>query len=115
MKIEFSNEQYKTLLKMLFFADWFVNSYKVKDSEIYKETEDLQQYLFSFARTFGQEKWITFYEIFQKYMPTIEMEDELMHFVYEYNDDQKNRFIEELQCLIERKLRPEPQQCKLPE
>jgi hypothetical protein len=85
---------------MLFFGDWLANSYTMRDTEIYHETEGLQQYIYSFAKEFGQEEWIDFVEDRQMYYPSLEMHEELEQFIEKYNNDQKNDFIKAIQSCL---------------
>ena len=60
MKINFTKKQFKTLLKMAYIGNWMVNGVRSgrKGDEQIKEYEDLERYIFSFAKDFGLEKYI---------------------------------------------------------
>lgn len=89
MKIELTKEQYKTLLTVMYCGEWMLNSYKTEDDKMLKETDEVEQIIFSFAKDAGLERWIEFDDEMSKYFPTVEMEDRLQMFIDKYNDRQK--------------------------
>ncbi|WP_372756271.1 hypothetical protein [Mariniflexile sp.] len=89
MKIEFTKEEYKTLLTIVYCGECMLNSHKIKDDSLSKKTESLEQNIFSFAKDAGLEKWIEFDTEMKKYFPTADMEDELHKFIDLYNLRQK--------------------------
>ena len=52
MKIEFTKDEYRVLLDVVYLADWVVNSFKTSD-ECIPEFEALGRKVFSFARGLG--------------------------------------------------------------
>lgn len=56
MQIEFSKEQYKTLLKLVYLGNWMANAHRTEDFE--EDMEKLEHYIFSFAKDFGFEKYV---------------------------------------------------------
>jgi hypothetical protein len=89
MKIELTKEHYRTLLTIMYCGEWMLNSYKKNDDSISKETDDLEQNIFSFAKNAGLERWIEYDSELGKYFPTADMEDELHKFIDIYNLKQK--------------------------
>lgn len=61
------------------------------DDEISKQTDDIEQNIFSFAKDSGLEKWIEYDSEMGKYFPTAKMEDELHIFIDIFNLKQKNQ------------------------
>ena len=91
MKIELTKEQYKTLLTVMYCGEWMLNSHKTTDDKISKNTENLEQLIFSFAKEAGLEKWIEFDDKFKKYFPTADMEDDIHINIDKYNKRQKQQ------------------------
>ena len=89
MKIELTKEQYKTLLTIMYCGEWMLNSYKKKDDNISKETDNLEQIIFSFAKNAGFERWIEHDSELGKFFPTADMDDDMHKFIEIYNLKQK--------------------------
>jgi 5'-deoxynucleotidase YfbR-like HD superfamily hydrolase len=85
MEIKFTNEQYKTLLQLLYFGEWVANSYKTKEDKLYKESDALEQYIFSFASKFGLDNLIEYDDSIKKFVPTITMEEKFHPLIDKYN------------------------------
>ena len=56
MKINFTKKQYELLIKIVYLGEWMINAHRTKDT--YEEYSDLQNYINSFAKEFGLEKYI---------------------------------------------------------
>lgn len=84
MKIDMTEEQYKTLLKMVYLGNWMVNSIK---SEPEKEFEDFEQHVFSLAKDFGFSTYVGFDGEGKAYFPTEVFEEEtgVVDMIGEYN------------------------------
>jgi hypothetical protein len=91
MKIEFNKNQYKTLLTMMYCGEWMLNSHKTDDDIISKESEDLEQLIFSYAKDFGFKEWIEYDVDLKKFFPTADMEDDLHINIDKYNKRQKGQ------------------------
>lgn len=65
-----------------------LNSYKTREDKMQKETSGLEQYIYSFAKKFGYEKWVKYDEHLKRYFPTDKMEDDLRKYIDRYNDRQ---------------------------
>lgn len=85
IKIELSEEQYETLLKLTYLGNWMVNSFQTDDIE--DEYEDLESYIFSFAEEAGLGNYVDTENGNQKSYPTSEFEDEVNIYVDRYNND----------------------------
>jgi hypothetical protein len=85
IKIELTDKEYKTLLKILYCGEWVLNSYKTNQDKIYRETESLEQYIFSFADKAGLGKWIELDADTGMYFPTPGMEEELDKYIDKYD------------------------------
>lgn len=71
MKVELSQEQYMTLLKMVYLGSWMANSPKEEPDEEY---DGIEQYIYSLAKDFGLEDHIAFDEKMKSYLPTEKFE-----------------------------------------
>jgi Holliday junction resolvase len=73
----------------MYCGEWVLNSYKTKEDKIYKESDELEQVIFSYAKEFKLEKWIEYDESSQKYFPTILMEETGSKFPDKYKEKQR--------------------------
>ena len=89
MNIQLTKDQYKTLLKIMYCGEWVLNSYKTKEDKIYKETDEFEQLIFSFAKEFNLEKWIEMEHGAIKYFPTLFMEENFHKYIDKYNQMQR--------------------------
>lgn len=55
MKINFTKKQYEDLLKLVYMGDWMTNANRTEDHT--ERFEELESYLFSFAKDFGLEEY----------------------------------------------------------
>ncbi|PID52747.1 MAG: hypothetical protein CR972_00310 [Candidatus Moraniibacteriota bacterium] len=88
MKINFTKKQFDTLLKMAYISNWIVNAARTgrEGDEYITEYVDLKDYIFSFAKEFGLEKYID--EDDGKLFPTRELEEGEAHeFIDNYEED----------------------------
>lgn len=89
MKIELTEKQYKTLLVLTYCGEWMLNSFKTNTDKVSKETDNLEQVVFSYAKNAGLENWIEYDEKLKMYLPTANMEEELQECIDKYNQRQK--------------------------
>jgi hypothetical protein len=89
MKIELTKKQYKTLLTVMYCGEWVLNSHKKSDDKLSKETIELEQLIFSFAKEAGLDGWIEYYPDMGKYYPTADMEAKNHVYITKYNMRQK--------------------------
>ena len=84
MKIELTESQYKTLLKMVYLGNWMVSSAK---GEPDSETESFEQYVASLAGEFGCAPFVGLDEETNAYYPTEEFEETagVVDIIGEYN------------------------------
>jgi len=86
MKINFSNAQFKALMKIVFLGNHIVNGPRV-DDEIIKEFKEIEQYIYSFHNDFKLDNWIDKNKVDIEFFPTSELEDEVMDYIEFYDDD----------------------------
>ena len=88
-QIEFSNEEYRLLLDMVYIADWVMNAHEVEQQEETKPYGKLEQKLLSLAKDFGSGEYIAWDEQLQEYFPTRGYEEErpVMGFIDKFEDD----------------------------
>ena len=85
MDISFTKNQYQTLLQLLYLGEWVADSSKIKEDKLYKESDTLEQHIFSFASHFGLEDWIEYDQQLKKYVPTLTMEEKFHPLIDKYN------------------------------
>lgn len=56
MKIEFTKEQFESLMKLVYLGNWMANANRTDDT--IKKYADLENYVFSCAKNFGLEKYV---------------------------------------------------------
>jgi hypothetical protein len=86
MKIECTQEEFETLLDMIYAGSVLINSTK-SDEERIKKYFDMEQYFFKEAVERGLTEFIAFDETYQEYMPTRVYEDgEVNTYIDTYDD-----------------------------
>ncbi|TGL64136.1 hypothetical protein [Leptospira sarikeiensis] len=75
MKIEFTPEQYETLLKSIAISSWMINAFNEGDEELNSYAE-LEQYILSFAKEFGKQEFVDYDPADDVYFPTRKFEDQ---------------------------------------
>jgi hypothetical protein len=88
MEIPFTKDQFKTLIQLLYFGEWVANSYKTKEDKLYKESDSLEQHIFSYASKFGLDNLIEYDQSLKKYVPTLSMEEMFHPLIDKYNQRQ---------------------------
>jgi len=74
MEIEFTKEQYDSLIKLVYLGNWMINSIRDGGKEI-KKYDEIEQYIYSFAKEFGFENLIEYDAQIRQYFPTWELDD----------------------------------------
>lgn len=90
VKIEFTPEEYKSLLKLLYLGEWMHNAYNESEPS---DVEKVVQKVFAKSKEAGLERMIQYTEDLGKYFPTRNME-EIFHLLVEDYDE--STFYEEL-------------------
>ncbi len=87
MEIQFTKEQYRDLLRLVYLGNWMVNSIRIDD--IVGKYNDLTNYIYSHAKEAGMEECVDHDEKSDKYCPSIKLEqdDEVEKYLDEYNDE----------------------------
>lgn len=78
MKINLTKEEYKTLVKALFLANWVISAYEVGEKPAKKPFSKLEQKILSLAKDFGQDNLVEYDEDLKMYFNTRKFEDELL-------------------------------------
>lgn len=87
-KISFTKEQFESLLKLVYLGEWMINANRVDDR--IKKYEDLQDYIFSYAKQFGLDEFVDDEEAKKgKFFPTRKFEEEtdVQKFIKEYDEE----------------------------
>lgn len=87
MKINFTKKQFETLIKMAYVGNWVVNGVRSgrKGDERVKEYDELEEYIFSFAKDFGLEKYVDDED--GEIYPSVDLEDGEVRELIDYYDD----------------------------
>lgn len=85
MKIDFSDEQFRTLIEMAYIGNWMINSFRA-DEEKVAIFDELERYIFSFAEECDCGEEFDYIEELEGIYPTLEKEVELRKTIEDYND-----------------------------
>ena len=129
MEIKLTKEQYENLIKLVYFGNWMINAIRLEDERI-KKFDEIEQYIFSFARKANLDRCIEFDEKYNRFFPTRKFEEdiELKQYKNDYDEeifwqeladrlgtrdfikkyrkeviekmDQKERFLKNQECII---------------
>lgn len=88
MEIKLTKEQYENLLKIVYLGNWMINAIRLEDEQI-KKYDQVEQYIFSFAKDVGLEKYIEFDKKYNQFFPTREFEEnpEMEQYRVEYDNE----------------------------
>ncbi len=89
MKIEFTQEEYKCLVDMLYVAEWVLNAHRVEDDPRTESYGKLEQKIYSYAKDMGFEDLIEYASDYGTYDPTRKYEDTcpLVEFIDEFENE----------------------------
>lgn len=87
MEIKLTKDQYENLIKMLYVSNWMMCS--VRSGKDIKKYEDLENYIYSFAKEAGLEKYIEYDEKEKEYFPAeaLEHDKEIEKIIEDYDED----------------------------
>ena len=94
MKLEINKQQYKALVKLIYWGEWLANSYKTKEDKIFIETNEIEQLIYSFGEKFKLSDWLEFDKEMDTYFPTSKMEEALRPAIDKYNRRQIDLLID---------------------
>ena len=91
-KIEFTKDQFKGLLKLVYLGNWLANAQRDGSNENphLKEYEAIENYIFSFAKQFGLDEYVDDEEAARgKFYPTrmFEEETDIQKLIEEYDEE----------------------------
>jgi len=88
MNINFTNDEYTTLLEILYLADWILNSYGAERSPSKSSYFDLEQKILSLSDKFEQKELVEFDDKYNEYIPSKIIEDgPVLDFIESYNEE----------------------------
>jgi hypothetical protein len=88
VEINFSNEEYKTLLEVLYLADWILNSYETDKEPKNIVYHDLEQKILSLADKFEHKELVDFDEKYEEYIPSNILEEgPVFDYIDDYNEE----------------------------
>jgi hypothetical protein len=87
MKNSLTKENYRTLLELVYMGLWVVTAHRVETDAESRKYEELEQYLFSYAKDFNAEELVERDPKFNEIFPTQQLEEECTRFIEEYDND----------------------------
>jgi hypothetical protein len=89
MQVDFSKEEYRTLLEILEIADWVLFAHRTDEPEDRKKYRNFEQKIFRFAEELGFGNLITYDEEMGKYFPTREHDENspVRPFIEEFEEE----------------------------
>lgn len=76
MKINITKKQYWDLLRATYMADWMANAICEADMKQDKGIKEIRNFVFSFAKDFGYEKYAEYDDYLKDYVATLDLDDE---------------------------------------
>ena len=76
MEINLTQKQYWDLLRSVYIADWVANAICDADMKRDDEIKAIRNYIFSYAKEMGYEKYVDFDEEDREYYATVDLDDE---------------------------------------
>lgn len=89
--IELNKDQYRKLAKLVYIGEWVANSHKANEEDY--EFTDIEQHIYSYFKKFGCEDILEYDEEHDMYLPTEEMDDQVMSFIDEFLETNQGDFI----------------------
>ncbi|MFC5700386.1 hypothetical protein ACFPVX_03740 [Cohnella faecalis] len=85
--IELSDEQYRTLIELVYLGSWIANATKLSEEEMNQDYIKLEQLLYKQSKMFKSEDIIALDKRTNSYYTTSFFEDGMMPVVEQYDDD----------------------------
>jgi hypothetical protein len=82
-KVEFTSDQFRQLMKLVYLGHWISNSHK---DEPDKSIDEMEQFIYSKAKEFGCNDLVEFDSNYKKNYPSLDMEEELDLVVQDYDE-----------------------------
>lgn len=86
MKVEFSPEQFKALMELVYLGEWMANAIRLPDQQV-EQFERVQQHVVSLAGRFGLGSAVEFDEQLGEFIPTSEFEEAMDEYIVEYDNE----------------------------
>jgi hypothetical protein len=86
VKVEFSPDQFKSLMELVYLGEWMANAIRLPDEHV-EQFEEVQQYVFSLAGRFGLGGAVEFDERLGAFVPTNEFEEAMDGYIVEYDNE----------------------------
>jgi len=84
MEIILTNEQFRTLVRLLYLGEWVANSFRLQDESL-KEYADLEQCILDIAEKKGFAELVGYEKGLKAVFPTRELEEEMDRLIDEYD------------------------------
>jgi hypothetical protein len=87
MKIDLTEQEYRTLVEALELASWMLHAHAEEERKDTERFRDLEQKVLSAAQDFGMGKEILYDKKLEEYYPSRDIEDRCLAYVDDYNND----------------------------
>jgi hypothetical protein len=87
MKINFTKKQYELLMKIVYMGNGMINT--VADETEKNEFDEIEEYIFSFAKDFGFEEYVDYDKEEETYYPSQKLEEDevVIDYIQRYDDN----------------------------
>lgn len=82
--IELTDEQYKSLVRLIFYGDWVLHANSIGEENRDREAEDLREYIFGYKEKFNLKHWFRNLKFGEELEEPIIMQ--LLKKVFRYNE-----------------------------
>lgn len=88
MKINFTKQQFKTLMEMIYVANWMINAHRVPSEENGRidKYDEFEKYIYSFAKECDLDELVD--EENGEYYPSLTLEEDRMEGIIEEYDEE---------------------------
>lgn len=88
MKIDFTKKQYWDLMRAVYMAYWMTNAICEEGMEEDQGIEDIEKYMYSFAKEFGFEEFVEYSEYLKRHCATLTFDDDpgVREYIDRYDD-----------------------------
>src|SRR5450631_833183 len=84
--IEFTKEQFETLIKLVYMGEWLVNAHRLSNDHVHKFT-DLEKHILSHASNYGLEKFTDTYSGKIYHTGKLESDPEINKYIKEFANE----------------------------
>ena len=89
MKISFTKKQFEDLLKVVYLGNWMANAIYdgSKENPRNEDFEEIESYVFSFAKEYGLGRYVDYDKKCKQYFPTNKFDELVQKYIDDYDED----------------------------